>query len=166
MEAKEFIDEGRLVPDGIMLRLISERLSQPDCEAGFILDGYPRTLVQADGLEEAGVKIDAVLSIEVPDEEIERRLTGRRVCGGCGRSYHTKYNTSALEGQCDDCNGVLIRRLDDEPGVVLNRLRIYHESTEPLKGWYESRGLLRTVVSHEQVAVTTERTFAALGILT
>jgi adenylate kinase len=164
LEAKEYVDSGKLVPDGIMLRLIKERLAQPDCVGGYILDGYPRTLPQAEGLDDAGVKIDAVLSIEISDEEIERRITGRRVCQGCDRSYHILYNPPLAEGKCDNCGAALYCRMDDSPDVVKARLRVYHETTEPLKGWYEGKGLLKSVVSDEEVTVTTERVYAALQL--
>lgn len=162
--AKSYIDVGKLVPDRIVVALIRERLSKPDCENGYILDGYPRTIAQAEALEACGIELDVVLSIEVPDDEIERRLTGRRICENCGHSYHMLYNPPRRESSCDNCGGALVRRADDEPETVRNRLRIYHESTEPLKGFYQRTGKLKTVVSHEDVAVTTQRTNEALGI--
>lgn len=163
-DAKGYIDAGKLVPDGVVVALIRERLSEPDCENGYILDGFPRTIAQAEALDETGIVLDAVISIEVPDDEIERRLTGRRVCEGCGQTYHTLYNPPKREGVCDGCSGSLVRRADDEPETVRSRLKVYHESTEPLKGWYQRKGRLRTVVSSENVAVTTARTAEALGI--
>lgn len=163
-DAKSYVDAGKLVPDGVMVALIKERLGQPDCQNGYILDGFPRTVAQAEALEAIGVELDAVISIEVPDDEIERRLTGRRVCSACGRSWHVIYNPPRREGACDGCGGELVRREDDEPETVRRRLKVYHESTEPLKGWYQRKSRLRTVVSHEDVAVTTARTNEALGI--
>lgn len=164
LKAKAFIDAGQLVPDEIMIDVIKARLAQPDCENGFILDGFPRTVAQAEALETQGVDIERVLNIEVSDEEIERRLTGRRVCQNCAAPYHIHDNPPKREGECDACNGPLIRRDDDTPETVRDRLRVFHESTEPLKGWYERRGKLVTVVAREKVADTSACVLAALGL--
>jgi adenylate kinase len=163
-EAEQYVTSGRLVPDEIMLRLITERLAKPDCEKGFILDGYPRTLPQAQALEAAGVEIDAVVSIDTQDADIERRLSGRRVCGGCGKSYHVTYNPPAKEGICDDCGSPVTRRPDDDPQVVASRLRLYHSTTEPLRARYEEMGLLRSVDAGGGIAEIAERVLAALGV--
>lgn len=163
-KAKSYIDAGQLVPDEIMIEIIKTRLKQPDCEKGFILDGFPRTIAQAEALETQGVEIDRVLNIEVSDEEIERRLTCRRVCQSCAAPYHLNDNPPKSEGVCDACGGALIRRDDDAPETVRDRLRVFHESTEPLKGWYERRGKLVTVVAQEKVSDTSASVVAALGL--
>ncbi len=165
LKAKVFIDAGQLVPDELVLEIIKVRLAEQDCEAGYILDGFPRTKPQAEALDNAGVKIDAVISIEVADEEIEQRLTGRRVCGVCGKPYHTVFSPPKLESVCDDCGGALIQRDDDNPATVRDRLRVYHQQTEPLKGFYENKGILRHVISHDEVKVTSQRTLDALQII-
>lgn len=164
LKAKTFIDAGQLVPDEIMIDVIKLRLTQPDCQNGFILDGFPRTIAQAEALEAQGVDIERVLNIEVADEEIERRLTGRRVCQSCAAPYHILDNPPKREGECDACAGTLIRRDDDAPETVRDRLRVFHESTEPLKGWYERRGKLVTVAARERVADTSASVLAALGL--
>lgn len=164
LRAKSYIDAGQLVPDDVMIEIIRARLGEPDCEKGFILDGFPRTIAQAEALETQGVEIERVLNIEVSDEEIERRLTGRRVCQDCSAPYHIADNAPKSEGVCDVCGGKLIRRDDDAPETVRGRLRVFHESTEPLKGWYERRGKLVTVAAQEKISDTTESVMAALGL--
>lgn len=163
-KAKEYVEAGKLVPDEVVIGIIKERLSEEDCKNGFILDGFPRTIPQAEALDNMGITIDCVLSIEVPDEKIVARMSGRRVCAKCGASYHTEYKKPRTDGVCDLCGGELSRRKDDDPEVVLDRLRVYHEQTEPLKGYYEKTGKLRTVEGQEEVADTTKLTFAALGL--
>ena len=160
--AKGYIDEGKLVPDEIVIGIIKDYLSSETCKNGFILDGFPRSIAQAEALEAMGVHIDAVLSIEVADEAIVERLSGRRMCRGCGSSYHVKYNPSSKEDICDKCGSALYTRDDDAPQTVINRLKTYHEQTEPLKDFYESKGLLVTVEGQEKVEDTTALTFAAL----
>lgn len=160
--AKSFMDEGKLVPDEIVIGIIKEYLTSDACKNGFILDGFPRSIPQAEALDAMGVKIDAVLSIEVADEKIVERMSGRRVCA-CGASYHTAYKPSQKEGICDKCGAELFIRKDDAPETVLNRLHTYHEVTEPLKEFYSKKGLLLTVQGQEEVADTTRLTFEALG---
>ncbi len=162
LKAKEAIDAGRLVSDEIIIGIVKERLAQDDCQNGFILDGVPRTVAQAQALEKMGVRIDKVVDIEVPDEAIIARLSGRRVCSACGTSYHTEYKPSAQEGVCDRCNGALITRRDDEPATVLERLATYHEQTEPLIDFYRERGKLVVVKGQEKVDDTTRLLLAAL----
>ena len=162
LKAKEAIDAGRLVSDEIIIGIVKERLAQDDCQNGFILDGVPRTVAQAQALEKMGVRIDKVVDIEVPDEAIIARLSGRRVCSACGTSYHTEYKPSAQEGVCDRCNGALITRRDDEPATVLERLAAYHEQTEPLIDFYRERGKLVVVKGQEKVEDTTRLLLAAL----
>ena len=161
-KAKSFIDSGKLVPDEVIISIIKERLGEPDCAGGFILDGVPRTVVQAEAIEKAGIEIDKVIDIEVADEAIVKRLSGRRVCSSCGASYHTSYKPSADPTKCDRCGGELIVRKDDEPSTVLERLRTYHEQTEPLKDFYAARGKLAVVEGQEEVADTTALVFKAL----
>ena len=162
LKAKSFIDAGQLVPDDVVIGIIKERLAKDDCAAGFILDGFPRTIPQAEALDTMGVIIDRVISIEVADEAIARRMSGRRVCKGCGSSYHLEYKKPAVEGICNACGGELIQRKDDHPDTVLDRLHVYHEQTEPLKGYYEKKGILRIVEGQEEVADTTALTLKAL----
>lgn len=160
--AKSFMDAGQLVPDEIVIGIIKEHLASDACKNGFILDGFPRSIPQAEALEALGVKIDVVLSIEVPDEKIVERMSGRRVCPKCGASYHTAYIPPKTADVCDKCGNGLIIRQDDKPETVLNRLATFHAQTEPLKAFYAERGLLRTVVGQEQVEDTTALVFAAL----
>lgn len=162
LKAKSFIDAGQLVPDEVVIGIIKERLAKDDCANGFILDGFPRTIPQAEALDTMGVTIDRVISIEVADENIARRMSGRRVCKGCGSSYHLEYKKPAVEGICNACGGELIQRKDDHPDTVLDRLKVYHEQTEPLKGYYEKKGILRIVEGQEEVADTTALTLKAM----
>ncbi len=162
LAAKAYAESGALVPDGVVIGIIRDRLSQDDCANGFILDGFPRTVPQAEALEKMGVVIDVVISIEVPDEKIIRRMSGRRVCPVCGASYHVDYRPSKDGRTCDACGAELIIRNDDDPVVVWNRLVQYHEQTEPLKEFYGLRGKLRTVIGQEQVADTTRLTFEVI----
>ncbi len=163
LKAKKFIDEGALVPDDVVIGIVKERLQKSDCDKGYILDGFPRTVPQAEALDAMGVTPTVVLSLEVSDETIIERMSGRRVCSACGRTYHTVYNPSMKDGVCD-CGADLITRADDAPDVVRSRLDVYHSTTEPLKDFYEAKGLLRTVIGAELVEDTTKRTLEALGI--
>ena len=156
--AKEFTEKGALVPDEVVIGIIKERLSKDDCKNGFILDGFPRTVPQAKALEEMGVSIDFVIDIEVPDEKIIERMSGRRVCSKCGASYHTVYNPSKKGDSCDKCDETLTIRKDDAPEVVKSRLETYHELTEPLKDFYSERGKLGIVEGQEELADTTALT--------
>lgn len=163
-KAKEFVEAGKLVTDEVVIGIIKERLLEKDCENGFILDGFPRTIPQAEALDAMGVEIDTVLSIEVADEKIVKRMSGRRVCEGCGASYHIEYKQPKKEGVCDLCGGNLICRKDDAPETVLDRLKVFHEQTEPLKGYYEKTGKLKLVYGQEELSETTALVFKALGI--
>ena len=162
--AKNFIDDGKLVPDEIVIGIIKEYLMSDVCRNGFILDGFPRSIPQAEALDGMGVKIDAVLSIEVADSKIVERMSGRRVCT-CGASYHTVYKPSQKPNICDKCGAELYIRKDDAPETVLNRLQTYHTQTEPLKDYYAKKGLLVTVEGQEEVADTTALVYKALGNL-
>ncbi len=145
LKVKEYMDAGNLVPDEVIIGIISERLSKDDCANGYILDGVPRTLAQAEAIEKAGIDFDAVISLEVPDEVIVERMNGRRVCESCGSSYHLEIVPPKQEGICDSCGGKLVQRKDDAPETVLSRLAVYHKTTEPLKAFYAERGLLKAV---------------------
>jgi len=162
LKAKAYTDAGNLVPDDIVIGIIKERLAESDCQNGYILDGFPRTIPQAEALDTMGFQIDAALSIEVADEEIIKRMSGRRVCEKCGASYHTEYKKPAVEGKCNFCDGALIIRKDDEPETVKNRLNVYHEQTEPLKDYYKACGKLLCVEGQDEVANTTRLVLAAL----
>lgn len=162
LKAKSYIDAGNLVPDDVVIGIIKERLGEDDCRNGYILDGFPRTIPQAEALDSLGFDIDCALSIEVPDEEIVKRMSGRRVCEKCGASYHTEFKKPAKEGVCNACGGNLVIRKDDEPETVLNRLGVYHDQTEPLKDYYKNCGKLKTVEGQEEVADTTKLVLAAL----
>ena len=162
-KAKEYMDAGNLVPDELILGIVADRVAQPDCQGGFILDGVPRTLAQAEALEAAGVKIDHVVSIEVDDREIEGRMTGRRVCGKCGASFHITANPPKIDGICDSCGGELIIRKDDKPETVRHRLEVYHASTEVLKDFYEKLGRLRVVNGNQSIEGANEDILKAIG---
>ncbi|MEM0530307.1 adenylate kinase [Zongyangia sp. HA2173] len=162
LKAKSYMEAGTLVPDDVVIGIIQERLAKDDCKDGFILDGFPRTVVQAQALDDMGVEIDRVINIEVSDEDIEKRLSGRRVCESCGTSYHLLYKAPRNEGLCDRCGGKLITRKDDQPETIRDRLKVYHEQTEPLKDFYAQKGKLRTVIGQEEVADTTKLTLKAL----
>lgn len=162
LKAKSYMDAGQLVPDDVVIGIIKDRLKEKDCENGFILDGFPRTIPQAQALEDMGVDIDKVLDIEVPDEKITARMSGRRVCAKCANSYHLLYKKPRQEGVCDACGGELVQRKDDAPETVQARLKEYHEMTEPLKNFYEKLGKLVIVEGQEEVADTTALVFKAL----
>ena len=164
LEAKRYMDAGRLVPDEVIIGVVAQRLEQPDCAKGFILDGVPRTLAQAEALDRAGVTFDKVLSIEISDREIEERMGGRRVCSGCGAPYHVKARPPKREGVCDSCGGSLVQRDDDRPETVRQRLEVYHTGTEPLKGFYEGKGLLSPVANQDTIEGTAKVMMEALGI--
>ena len=162
IKAKEFIDKGLLVPDDVVIGIVRERLKENDCENGFILDGFPRTVPQAQALDDMGVEIDRVIDIQVPDEKIVQRLSGRRVCGSCGASYHLLYKKPAEDGVCDDCGAQLVQRSDDKEETILERLKVYHEQTEPLVDFYRKKNKLFVVEGQEEVADTTALTLKAL----
>ena len=164
LEAKSYMDAGRLVPDSVIIGIVAERLGQPDCARGFILDGVPRTIGQAEALDAAGIAFDKVLSIEISDGEIEERMSGRRVCQGCGAPYHVKAKPPKREGVCDSCGGQLVQREDDKAETVRKRLEIYHADTEPLKGFYEGKGILVPVANHDTIEGTSKAITEALGL--
>lgn len=162
--AEKYINDGKLVPDDVIVKIVKERLEKPDCAKGFILDGFPRTTAQAEALTESGVKIDKVLSLEVEDEKIVERLSSRRECSKCGAPYNVISNKPAAEGKCDKCGGDLIQRADDNPDTIKNRLNVYHEQTEPIKAYYEKQGLLVTAKGEEELKDTTKNVAVALGL--
>ena len=162
LKAKSFIEAGKLVPDDVVIGIIKERLADEDCNNGFILDGFPRTIPQAEALDNMGIIIDKVVDIDVPDENIVNRMSGRRVCKACGSSYHIENKKPKVEGVCDACGGELQIRKDDAPETVLDRLNVYHEQTEPLKDYYANCGKLRSV---EGTAPIKEITAAILKVL-
>jgi adenylate kinase len=163
-QVKKFMDEGSLVPDDVILDIVAQRVSQPDCARGFILDGVPRTLPQAEALEARGVRIDHVISIEIDDEVIEARMCGRRVCSKCGASYHVVVNPPKNEGICNQCGGQLITRKDDAPETVRHRLNVYHQQTEVLKDFYAKRGLLRLVDGNLPIDEAFREICKAMGV--
>ena len=162
-KAQEFVHAGQLVPDAVVIEMVNERLKQDDCKNGFILDGFPRTVPQAQALKEMGVEIDHVIDIEVPDETIMQRLTGRRVCGECGASYHVTANPPKTEGLCNSCGTELIIRKDDAPETVRHRLEVYHASTEVLKDFYSKLGRLKTVNGDQSIEGANEDILKAIG---
>ena len=162
LKAKSYMDAGQLVPDDVVIGIIKERLMGSDCQNGFILDGFPRTIPQAEALDAMGVEIDKVIDIEVADEDIVRRMSGRRVCEKCGASYHLEYKKPEKEGICNLCTGTLVQRKDDHPDTVLSRLKVYHEETEPLKDYYANQDKLTVVDGQDDVAATTALVFKAL----
>ena len=163
LKAKAAMDAGALVSDDIVIGILKERIAEDDCKNGFILDGFPRTVPQAEALDQMNIRIDKVIEIDVADETIKQRVSGRRVCQGCGASYHIEYKPSKVEGVCDKCGDKTVIRKDDQPEVVLDRLKTYHEKTAPLKDYYEKQGKLVTVKGQEEVAETSKLTLAAVG---
>ena len=164
LSAKAFMDAGALVPDEVVIGIIKERLAKDDCKEGFILDGFPRTVPQAIALDNMGIQIDVVASLEVSDDTIVERMSGRRVCPACGATFHTIYNPSSTGSKCDVCGAELLIRNDDKPEVVLNRLDTYHKETEPLKDYYGDKGILKSVEGQKNLEDTTALMKAALGI--
>ena len=162
-QVKQCMDEGSLVPDEMVLALVADRVSQPDCKNGFILDGVPRTLAQAETLDAKGVQIDHVVSLEVDDKEIAGRMSGRRVCTNCGASYHIVNNPPKTEGICDHCGSEVAIRKDDRPETVLHRLEVYHQSTEVLKSYYAKQGKLRLVYGNQPIENTHRDILRELG---
>jgi len=161
LEAKGYVDKGELVPDSVVIQIVAERLAQPDCQEGFILDGFPRTLAQAETLSSA-CDLDAVINLSMDDEAIVRRLSGRRVCASCGATYHE----SRLQGRntCEKCGQALIQRKDDQPDTVRNRLAVYHAQTAPLEGYYDRAGLLKTVDAALPLEEGLQAVLEALGV--
>jgi len=164
LKAKEYVDAGKLVPDDVIIGIVKERLAQPDCENGYILDGVPRTIPQAQAMEEMGVAVDCALSIEVEDELIIERMSGRRTCKDCSQTFHIVSNPPRVEGVCDFCGGELSIRKDDAPETVKSRLETYHKETEPLKSFYENLGRLKTVENQPGIDATTAEIRKTLGI--
>ena len=162
-QAKSYMDQGLLVPDDVIIGIVRERVSQPDCQKGFILDGVPRTIPQAEALEKAGIRIDYVVSIEIDDSVIENRMSGRRVCSACGASYHVIANPPKKEGVCDLCGGELVIRKDDVPETVHRRLEVYHEETEALKDYYAKVGKLKLVEGNQPIEDADKAILAAIG---
>lgn len=164
LKAKEYMDAGKLVPDEVIIGIVVERLAEPDCANGYILDGVPRTIAQAEALEEKGITFDTVLSLEISDEEIIERMGGRRACTACGATYHVVSAPPKTEGKCDKCGADLVLRDDDKPETVKNRLTVYHTETEPLKDFYAKRGNLKSVDNQPTIEATTKVVLEALGI--
>ncbi len=162
-QVKQIMDSGNLVPDDVILSIVAQRVAQPDCKNGFILDGVPRTLSQAKALDQLGVVIDHVVSIEIDDSVIEARMSGRRVCSKCSASYHVVANPPKTEGICDLCQAELITRKDDAPETVRNRLQVYHASTEVLKAYYAEQGKLRLVEGNQPIEDAFREVLRAIG---
>ncbi len=164
LQAKSYMDAGKLVPDDVIIGIVAERLAEADCANGYILDGVPRTIAQAEALEAAGIVFDNVISIEIPDEVIEDRMEGRRFCHSCGATYHIHNAPSKVEGVCDKCGGELEQRDDDKPETVKHRLEVYHTETEPLKDFYAKRNVLRPVENQPTIEATAQMVNKALGL--
>lgn len=162
LAAKEKMDAGELVSDEIVIGILKDRIARDDAKNGFILDGFPRTVSQAEALEKMGVQIDKVVEIDVPDDSIIKRMGGRRVCEGCGNSYHIEFKPTKVEGICDACGAKVVQRIDDKPETVLSRLVTYHEKTAPLKDFYAKLGKLVTVQGQNEIAETSKLTLAAI----
>ena len=162
-KAKSYMDSGALVPDEVVIAIIKERLAKDDCKNGFILDGFPRTVPQAEALDAMGVEIHKVLDIEVADEKIQQRLGGRRVCEKCGASYHVVANAPKTEGVCDLCGSELVIRKDDAPETVRHRLEVYHASTEILKNYYEKQGKVRLVEGNQDIHSINDQILQVIG---
>ena len=163
LKAKEYMDHGHLVPDEVIIGIINERLQAEDCKKGYILDGVPRTIAQAEALDKAGIVFDAVINLEISDEEILQRMSGRRVCEKCGASYHVVAIPPKVEGVCDACGGTLVQRADDAPKTVASRLEVYHRETEPLKEYNAKKGNLKEIFNQATVEGTTQKILEALG---
>lgn len=163
LKAKAAMDSGSLVSDDVVIGILKDRIAEDDCKNGFILDGFPRTVPQAEALEAMGVKIDKVVEIFVPDETIQGRLSGRRVCEDCGASYHVDFKPTKAEGVCDKCGGKAVQRKDDHPDTVIERLKVYHEQTAPLKNFYSKKGILETVAGQENVEETSKLVLKTVG---
>ena len=162
LKAKAFIEAGQLVPDEVVIGIVRDRLQEDDCQNGFILDGFPRTIPQAEALARMGITIDRVVDINVPDEVITQRVSGRRVCPGCGNSYHVETKKPQTDGVCDRCGTTLVQRKDDEPQTVQERLHVYHEQTEPLRDYYAAAGKLLVVDGQQGIQEIAEQTLALL----
>lgn len=167
LEARKYMDQGLLVPDELTVKILLDRVGRPDCSAGYVLDGFPRTIPQAQVLEKAlaemGDQIDFAIDVDVPDENIVRRMGGRRACVGCGATYHVEHVPPKAEGICDTCGGELILREDDRPETVKNRLKVYHDQTQPLIDFYQQKGILRVVDGTVDMKDVFEAIVAILG---
>lgn len=163
MIAKKYIDGGKLIPDDVMIDVMKSRLAEDDCKNGFILDGFPRTLAQAEVLDKSDIDIDCVLNIDVSDARIIERLSGRLECSKCGTTFHKQYRKPQRDGVCDNCGGELVTRADDTPETVKNRLEVYHTQTEPLLKFYNEKGILKTAHGQEEISDTTKEVLKALG---
>ena len=161
-KAKSFMDEGKLVPDEIVIGIIKDRLAEDDCKNGFILDGFPRTIPQAEALDKMEIIIDKVIDFEVDDEEIVNRMSGRRVCEVCGTSYHINHKKPKIDNVCDNCSGTLVQRKDDHPDTVNARLKVYHDQTEPLKNYYNNQNKLIIIEGNGKIEDITKKALAAL----
>ena len=164
LQAKAYVDNGKLVPDDVVIGIVQERLAEPDCANGYILDGMPRTIPQAEGLERHGIEIDCALSIEISDDTIVERMSGRRTCAECSATFHVVSNPPKQEGKCDFCGGELMIRPDDKPETVKHRLEVFHADTEPLKDYYSQRGKLTVVDNQPTIEETTAVIVKALGL--
>ena len=164
MKAKSYMDSGDLVPDEIVIYIVKERISHPDCKNGFVLDGFPRTIPQAEALDNMGVGIDKVIEFKVSDETIVKRMSGRRVCEKCSTGYNMLYKKPRVEGKCDKCSGTLIQRKDDTPETVKARLIVYHKQTEPLKDYYKAQGKLIVIDGEQEIKDITQKALKALGV--
>lgn len=164
-KAQTFVNAGQLVPDAVVIEMVNERLKQDDCKNGFILDGFPRTVAQAEALEEMGVQIDAVVDIQVPDAVITDRLSGRKACLACGATYHMEFQPPKVDGICDRCGADLVVRKDDQPETIQERLKVYHDQTQPLVDFYQTRGVLKEVDGTKPVEEVTESTLAVITSL-
>ena len=162
LKAKSYMDSGKLVPDEIVIAMLKERIAKDDCKNGFILDGFPRTILQAEALDKIGVNIDKVIEIDVPDEVILDRLSGRRVCEDCGTPYHITNKKPKVDGVCDVCNGKLVKRKDDNVDTIKDRLKVFHEQTAPLKDYYINQNKLSVVREHSTLEKAIEATLAAV----
>ena len=160
---RSYTDRGALVPDDLVVEMVADRLAKPDCSGRYILDGFPRTVVQAEKFEEIGGRVDAVINLVISDEEIMERMTGRRVCEKCGTPYHIHNNPPAEAGNCDKCGGALVTRKDDAPETVAKRLKVYHEQTEPLVDFYRAHGVLTSLDAAQEMDRVTEEILAAVG---
>ena len=164
LQAKAYVESGKLVPDDVIIGIVNERLAEPDCKNGYILDGMPRTIPQAEALEQAGIDIDCALSIEIADETIIDRMSGRRTCKDCSQTFHIVSNPPKVEGKCDKCGGELIMRSDDNPDTIRERLAVYHKQTEPLIGFYRNLNLLKDIPGRDTIEETTAEVYKALGV--
>lgn len=163
LKAKSYMESGALVPDEVVIGILKDRIAEDDCKNGFILDGFPRTVPQAEALEAMGVNIDKVLSIDVPDADIQARISGRRVCEKCGASYHIEHKPTKVEGICDKCGGNAVQRKDDAPETVIERLKTYHVQTAPLADFYAAKGKLTRVKGLDGVEATSKVVLEALN---